>query len=131
MALRSGRWDLPPDPHQIGAVRRQVAAFAAHAGMAPAAWTDLQVAVSDAITNAVIQADGDPQAGRVEVDALQLDDELLVRVRGTGRRPDTQGLDCPAVGPRLSMIAALAQVFKVRRCEGGATELSMHFALGR
>ena len=131
MALQAGRWDLPPDPRQIGVVRRQVAAFAAHAGMAPAAWSDLQVAVSDAITNAVIQADGDHHAGRVEVDALQLDDELVVRVRDTGRRLDAQQLNCPAVGPRLSMIAALAQVFKVRRCESGATELSMHFALGR
>lgn len=105
-----------------------MAAFAAHAGMAATARTDLQVAVSDAITNAVIQAGAD---ARVEVDALQLDDELVVRVRDIGRRPDAQGLNCPAVGPRLSMIAALAQVFKVRRCESGATELSMHFALGR
>jgi len=62
--------------------------------MTPAALTDLRVALSDAITNAVIQAGGDHDAGRVEVDAL-------------------------------------AWVFKLRRCESGATELSMHFALGR
>jgi anti-sigma regulatory factor (Ser/Thr protein kinase) len=94
---------------------------------------DLQVAVSDAITNAVILADGDgdPGRGHVEVDALQLGDELVVRVRDAGRARGAQGLNCQAVGPRLSMIAALAQVFKVRRCEGGTTELSMHFALGR
>jgi anti-sigma regulatory factor (Ser/Thr protein kinase) len=129
MALRSGRWELPPDPHHIGAVRRQVAAFAAHAGMPAAARTDLLVAVSDAITNAVIQSAGDRDARRVEVDALQLDDELVVRVRDVGHSRAAQGLNCPAVGPRLSMIAALARVFKVRRCEGGATELSMHFGL--
>ncbi len=130
MALLSGRWELPPDPHHIGAVRRQVASFAADAGMPDIARTDLQVAVSDAITNAVIQADGDLDRGSVLVDALQLDDELVVRVRDAGR-PRADQLHCPSVGPRLSMIAALAQVFKVRRCEGGATELSMHFALGR
>jgi anti-sigma regulatory factor (Ser/Thr protein kinase) len=127
MALRSGRWELPPDPHHIATVRREVASFAAHAGMAPAARTDLQVAVSDAITNAVIQADDD---ARVHVDALQLDDELVVRVREAGRRRAAK-TSCSTMGPRLSMIAALAQVFKVSRGEGGATELSMHFGLGR
>jgi anti-sigma regulatory factor (Ser/Thr protein kinase) len=91
--------------------------------------TDLQVAVSDAITNAVIQAEGDPANGPVQVDALQLDDELVVRVRDAGRARAARSLHCPAVGPRLSMIAALAEVFKVRRCESGATELSMHFGL--
>jgi anti-sigma regulatory factor (Ser/Thr protein kinase) len=131
MALQSGRWELPPDPHHIGPVRRQVASFAAHAGMPAAARTDLQVAVSDAITNAVIQAEGDPENGPVEVDALQLDDELVVRVRDGGRARASQPLNCPAVGPRLSMIAALAQIFKVRRCESGATELSMHFGMRR
>jgi anti-sigma regulatory factor (Ser/Thr protein kinase) len=131
MALKSGRWELPPDPHHIGAVRREVASFAAHAGMPAPARTDLQVAVSDAITNAVIRAEGDPENGPVQVDALQLDDEIVVCVRDGGRARASQRLNCPAVGPRLSMIAALTEVFKVRRCESGATELSMHFALGR
>jgi len=112
-------------------VRREVASFAADAGMLATARTELQVAVSDAITNAVIQADGERDAVRVQVDVLQLDDELVVRVRDAGRRRAAHGLNCGAVGPRLSMIAALAGVFKVRRCEGGETELSMHFVLGR
>jgi anti-sigma regulatory factor (Ser/Thr protein kinase) len=92
---------------------------------------DLQVAVSDAITSAVIQDEGDPANGPVQVDALQLGDEIVVRVRDTGRGRAARPLNCSAVGPRLSMIAALAEVFKVRRCESGATELSMHFGLRR
>jgi anti-sigma regulatory factor (Ser/Thr protein kinase) len=130
MALRSGRWELPPDPHHIGAVRRQVASFAAQAGMAAALQTDLQVAVSDAITSAVLQAGGGRDGGAVRVHAEALPDELVVRVRESGRRAGTPP-DCTGIGPRLSMIAALAQGFGVRRCAGGATELSMRFALGR
>jgi anti-sigma regulatory factor (Ser/Thr protein kinase) len=98
--------------------------------MSAAARGDLQVAVSDAITHAVIQAEGDRDAVRVHVDALQLDNELLVRVRDAGRRRAV-ALNCPAVGPRLSMIAALAHVFEVRRREGGAIELSMRFGFAR
>lgn len=124
MARKPGDWELPPDPHHIGAVRRQVASFAALSGMAPTTQTDLQVAVSDAITSAVLQADG---ADPVRVHAEDLGDELLVRVREGGR----PRASCPALGPRLSMIAALAKGFGVRRCEGGATELSMRFALSR
>jgi len=128
MALRSGRWELPPDPRHIGAVRRAVATFAAQAGMGATAQTDLQVAVSDAITSAVLQAGGDDL---VRVDAEQRDGELLVRVREGARPGSAQPSSCAALGPRLSMIAALAQGFGVRRCESGETELSMRFALVR
>ena len=130
MVQQHGQWELPPDPHHIGAVRRQVASFAARAGMPATALTDLQVAVSDAITNAVIHAEGERDTSRVCVAAEELGDELVVRVREDGRQPAAWP-DCVGLGPRLSMIAALAQVFRGRRCEGGATELSMHFALGR
>ena len=65
--------------------------------MAATARTDLQVAVSDAITSAVIQADGNRDAGSVQVDALQLDDELVVRVRDVGRRSAAPWLNCPSV----------------------------------
>jgi anti-sigma regulatory factor (Ser/Thr protein kinase) len=129
MAQRSSRWELAPDPHRIGPVRRAVVSFAAHAGMPATAQTDLQVAVSDAITSAVLQAGADRASGPVRVVAEQLADELVVRVRESGRPADA-GSNYPALGPRLSMIAALAQGFGVRRCGGGATELSMRFALG-
>jgi anti-sigma regulatory factor (Ser/Thr protein kinase) len=130
MALRRGRWELPPDPGHIGAVRREVASFAAHAGMAATQQIDLQVAVSDAITSAVLQADGAPDPGPVRVDAEDQGDQLVVRVREPEGRADGRS-SCPGVGPRLSMIAALAEDFGVRRCEDGATELSMRFVLVR
>ena len=128
MAQHVSRWEIPPDPRHIGVVRREVAMFASRAGMGSPALTDVQVAVSDAVTNAILQADAVRASGCVRVDAEEAGDELIVRVREAGSGSD-QPPNCPLLGPRLSMIAALAQVFGVRRCEGGATELRMHFAI--
>jgi anti-sigma regulatory factor (Ser/Thr protein kinase) len=129
MALRSGWWELPPDPRHIGAVRREVASFAARAGMAATEQSDLQVAVSDAITSAVLQAGGDCDPGPLRVCAEDHGDALVVRVREPAGQRRTRPR--PEVGSRLSMIAALAHGFDVHRCEGGATELSMSFTLAR
>jgi len=129
MAQQCNRWEIPSDPRQISVVRRQVAAFAARAGMGSRGLTDVQVAVSDAVTNAILHAGDARDGGRVRVDAEEVGGELIVRVREGGSGSAEPPI-CPLLGPRLSMIAALAQVFGVRRCKGGATELSMHFALG-
>ena len=129
-AQQSVRWEIPPDPRQLGAVRRQVATFASHAGMGSSALTDMQVAVSDAVTHAILRGEAERDPRHVRVVAESVGDELVVRVReGVPRTAEPPIL--PILGPRLSMIAALAQVFGVRRCEGGATELRMHFAIGR
>lgn len=128
MAQHASRWEIPPDPRHIGGVRRQVVTFAARAGMDGPALTDVQVAVSDAVTNAILHADAARDHGCVRVDAEKTGDELIVRVRKAGSG-GAQAPKCPVLGPRLSMIAALAQVFGVHRCEGGATELRMHFAI--
>ena len=130
MARHVRRWEIPPDPRHVGIVRREVATFASRAGMDSPALTDVQVAVSDAVTNAILHADAARASGCVRVDAEEAGDELIVRVREAGSGSVEQRV-CPVLGPRLSMIAALAQVFGVRRCDGGATELRMHFALGR
>lgn len=129
MGKLAERWEIPPDPRHLGTVRRQVATFAARAGVPAGALPDVQVAVSDAVTNAILHADPE-QRDAVRVQAEEVGDELVVRVCDGGRRT-AEGPICPVLGPRLSMIAALAQVFDVRRCEGGSTELSMHFALPR
>ena len=128
MAPHASRWEIPPDPRHIGVVRREVATFASRAGIDAPALTDVQVAVSDAVTNAILVADAARDRGCVRVDAEDAGDELIVRVR-EGGSGSAQPPNCPVLGPRLSMIAALAQVFGVRRCEGGATELRMHFAI--
>jgi anti-sigma regulatory factor (Ser/Thr protein kinase) len=127
MAAQSVRWEIPSDPREIAPVRRQVAAFASRAGMDSPALTDVQVAVSDAVTTAILHAAAERE--RVRVEAESRDGALVVRVREGGTGTAEQPIP-PVLGPRLSMIAALAQAFGVRRCEGGATELSMRFAIG-
>ena len=130
MAQQVSRWEIPPDPRHIGVIRREVATFASHVGMDSPALIDVQVAVSDAVTNAILHADAARGSGCVRVDAEDAGDELIVRVREAGSG-SADSPRCPVLGPRLSMIAALAQAFGVRRCEGGATELRMHFVIGR
>ncbi len=128
MPVEAALWEVPAEPHHVGAVRRQVATFAARAGMAAGKLGDLQVAVSEAVTNAVVHAYGDDEAGNVCVEARVADGSLLVRVRDYGRgiRP-RRGPS--ARGRGLIMIAALANALRVRRCETGGTEVSMSFAL--
>lgn len=130
MAQHVSRWEIPPDPRHIGGVRREVATFASRAGMDSPALTDVQIAVSDAVTNAILHIDAARDRSCVRVDAEEADDELIVRVREPGSGSPEQP-NCPVLGPRLSMIAALAQGLGVRRCDGGATELRMHFAIDR
>src|SRR5215210_7117254 len=90
------RWEIPPDPRQIGVVRREVATFASRVGMDSPALTDVQVAVSDAVTNAILHAAGARVAGCVRVAAEDAGDELVVRVRDAG----SGGADAPS-GPVL------------------------------
>ncbi len=87
--------------------------------------------MSEALTNAEMHAYRDREpAGTVLVQALAEADELTIRVRdyGMGIAPRS---DAPGLGIGLTMIARLAKVSSVRRCEGGGTEVSMAFALHR
>ena len=129
MAVERDLWEVPAEPHHVGVLRRQVASFAAGAGMAAGRLADLQVAVSEAVTNAVVHA-YNGGAGRVCVEAQVTNGDLLVRVRdyGQGIRP-AAGFSTRGRG--LIMIAALASALRIRRCESGGTEVSMSFALRR
>jgi len=130
-AVASGQWLVTAEPDQVGFARRQVAAFAGLAGMPDDAMAELKLAVSEALTNAVMHAYRDRErAGTVLVQALAEADELTIRVRdyGMGIAPRS---DAPGLGIGLTMIARLAKVSSVRRCEGGGTEISMSIALHR
>jgi serine/threonine-protein kinase RsbW/stage II sporulation protein AB (anti-sigma F factor) len=127
--VRTGHWGAPAHRDEIRELRRQVARFAAVAGMPDDDLAELQVAVSEALSNAVLHAYGDRDpGGDVSVDAEVVADELLVRVRdhGTGMasRPDS-----PATGLGLSIIARLCKRHSISRCDDGGTEVGMCFAL--
>jgi serine/threonine-protein kinase RsbW/stage II sporulation protein AB (anti-sigma F factor) len=127
--VRTGQWGAPAHRDEIRELRRQVASFAARAGMSDDALAELQVAVSEALSNAVLHAYNDRDfGGDMRVDAEVDASELLVRVRdyGTGMAPRT---DSPGMGLGLSIIARLCKRHSIRRCDGGGTEIGMCFDL--
>jgi anti-sigma regulatory factor (Ser/Thr protein kinase) len=117
---------FPSSPPGVGAMRREVAAFAKHAGMDDDGIGSVRLAVSEAATNAVVHAYRDGR-GDLGVRAYIDGDELVVVVRDTGRglapRPDSPGL-----GLGMPLMATVTTSFQVVS-DGAGTEIRMVFAL--
>lgn len=108
--------------------RRAVVDFAEQAGATSEELEAVQLAVSEAVTNAVMHAYRDRDPGLVHVSAALAGDELWVLVAddGCGLSPRD---DSPGAGYGLRLIAQAAdQLTVVRRGDGG-TELRMRFDL--
>jgi anti-sigma regulatory factor (Ser/Thr protein kinase) len=119
---------FPSSPPGVGAMRREVAAFALRAGMDDDGVGSVRLAVSEAATNAVVHAyreQGDE--GRLEVRAFVDASELVVIVRDTGiglaPRPDSPGL-----GLGMPLMASVTSRFRVVSV-GHGTEIHMAFAM--
>jgi stage II sporulation protein AB (anti-sigma F factor) len=113
-------------PAAVPGVRRAVVDFAElhGVGIAP----DVALAVSEAITNAVLHAYRDGGNGDVRVVACAEPDRLVVVVRdyGCGMSPHP---DSPGLGLGLAVIGRLATELNIERPdEGGGTRLRMCFA---
>jgi serine/threonine-protein kinase RsbW len=122
-------WVARADQLEVGDLRRRVAGFAALAGMRDGDLAEMQVAVSEALTNVVVHAYRETaDVGDVRIDAEVHADDLVVSVRdyglGMGPRPDSPGL-----GLGLAIIDRLSKASATRRCEDGGTEVRMTFAL--
>jgi len=125
----SRSWIQRADRLGVGDLRRRVASFAALAGMRDGELAEMQVAVSEALTNVVLHAyRGAAEVGDVRVDAEVRVHELVVCVRdyGLGLEPRP---DSPGLGLGLSIIARMSTSCDARRCDDGGTELTMNFAL--
>jgi anti-sigma regulatory factor (Ser/Thr protein kinase)/PAS domain-containing protein len=120
-------WMLPARESNVPELRAAVQSFAAEHGADRRILTDLALAVSEAVTNAVIHAFIDRDPGTVRVCASVGTDEILVTVVDDGRgmqpRPDSPGL-----GMGLPLIGQLTTHFDIRMPPGGGTELTMTFA---
>ena len=115
-------------PAAVPGVRRAVVAFAEQHGVGIA--PDVALAVSEAITNAVLHAYRHETAGPVRVVACAEPDRLVVVVRdyGCGMSPNP---DSPGLGLGLAVIGRLATELNIERPEeGGGTRLRMCFANG-
>ena len=117
---------FPAQADQVRVARREVEAYAReHGAVDPAG---IALAVSEAVTNAVIHAYVDrPAPGDVEVHVERHpDDGLEIRVcdEGRGMMPRS---DSPGLGVGLPLVAKLAQRFRVETRPTGGTAVSMVF----
>jgi serine/threonine-protein kinase RsbW len=124
-----GRIELEVDavPACVGRLRAAVRDFAAAHGAGPDLLADIVLAVSEAVTNALIHAFVGRDAGHVLMTARAGVDELVVGVLddGRGMRPRT---DSPGMGIGLPTIGRLASSVEIRGRPGGGTEVTMSFA---
>ena len=107
--------------------RATVARFAAEAGGTEAQVDDVRLAVSEAVTNAVLHGyRGD--AGRVHVTAAITPGELWILIAddGCGMQPRC---DRPGLGLGLGLIAHVCDQISVVPRSAGGTELRMRFDL--
>ncbi|MEY2442459.1 MAG: serine/threonine-protein kinase RsbW [bacterium] len=129
MTVARLRRALPAIPSSVTALRHEVADFATAAGVAEPVVTGVKLAVSEAVTNAVVHAyvDAD-EPGEVRVRACIGEDELSITVSddGCGMVPR---LDSPGLGVGLPFIAHTADTLDIDHNDAGGTELRMSFRI--
>jgi serine/threonine-protein kinase RsbW len=120
----------PALPESVPIARRALAAVAAAAGAAGERLEEIRLAVSEALTNAVVHAYRNGDAGRLHVTAAVTSGELWVLIGDDGRgmhaRNDSRGL-----GIGLSLISGLSDDFAILSRASGGTEVQMRFDLRR
>jgi len=118
----------PAVPEAVPLARRALAAVAAGAGAAGDRLDEIRLAVSEALTNAVVHAYRGGEAGRLHVTAAVASDELWVLIGDDGRGlhacNDSRGL-----GIGLSLISGLSDDFSIVTRASGGTEVQMRFDL--
>jgi anti-sigma regulatory factor (Ser/Thr protein kinase) len=122
-------WSLRPDPAEIPRIRREVSHFVAETcGMSAERRPDLELALSEVVTNALLHGyrgrDGDPISVDVHVDGKV---EFVVRDNGVGMRPHPSS---GGAGLGLTIVMAIADDLEISDCEGGGTEVRVTFEQG-
>jgi len=121
-----GRWQQQADAGAVRRLRHCVAAFAGTAGMKGSGLSDLELAVTEAVTNVVVHAYNGVEAGSVDVLAVPVDGcvEVTVSDHGIGMRPRT---DSPGLGLGLSLITSVARDTRITETPGGGATVWMQF----
>ena len=116
----------PATREHIAPLRRAAAAFAEHAGAASP--SDVQLAVSEAVTNVVLHAYVDVLPGPVHIELGVQDGELVVCVRdeGPGLRPRP---DSPGAGLGLPLMAQVASHIDIGDGDGNGVRIRLTFPL--
>ncbi len=120
----------PAVPESVPPARRALTDVAAAAGAAGERLEEIRLAVSEALTNAVVHAYRNGEVGRVQVTAAVASGELWVLVGDDGRGLHA-GNDSRGLGIGLSLISGLSDDFAIVTRASGGTEVQMRFDLHR
>ncbi len=118
------------EPGSVGRVRGDVAAFAIAHGVGATRVDDIRLAVSEAVSNAVVHGYRDT-SGTVHVSATHADDALAISVRdfGCGMQPRPIGAEHAGMGLGIALIGRLVSELSVAPQVGDGTEVRMRFDL--
>jgi serine/threonine-protein kinase RsbW len=119
----------PAVPESVGRLRNAVAEFARSHGAGDEVVMALQLATSEAMSNAVVHAFVDrPAPGTLTIRAGRDGDEIWVLVRddGSGMRPRP---DSPGLGVGLPLMTRSTQSLRFSQTAEGGTEVAMRFTL--
>jgi serine/threonine-protein kinase RsbW/stage II sporulation protein AB (anti-sigma F factor) len=127
--VASATWSVPALADEVGTVRRAAVEFARAEGVPDLRLEDLRLAISEAVSNAVLHAfrmQDLPGTVTVTVDVTPDQFvEAVVRDDGMGMSP--RG-DSPGLGLGLGLIASVADAVEHRLpADGVGFELSMRF----
>ena len=116
------------EPEAVLCARASLTEFARTAGAGPERLDAIRLAVSEAVTNAVLHAYEKGQPGMIGLSATYVSGELWLFVSddGAGLRARRSGR---GLGLGLAVIAQLSDDFQIISRAGGGTELRMLFKL--
>ena len=130
--MASATWSIPALADEVGSVRHAAVEFARAEGVPDPPLMDLRLAISEAVTNAVVHAFRTHELPgtvtvTVEVTSRQLV-EAVVRDDGIGM---SSRADSPGLGLGLGLIASVADTVEQRvPADGVGFELWMCFRFG-
>jgi anti-sigma regulatory factor (Ser/Thr protein kinase) len=127
--IRTLQRNYPAVPDSVPAARCALSAFAADVGASPELLDDVRLAVSEALTNAVVHAyRGTSKPGSIGVIAARAVDELwiLISDSGCGLRPRQ---DSPGLGLGMALMMQLSAGIDVVDRSDGGTEVTLRFEL--
>jgi anti-sigma regulatory factor (Ser/Thr protein kinase) len=120
----------PAVPESVPQARRALTEVAAAAGAGGEQLHEIRLAVSEALTNAVVHAYRNEHMGRIYVTAAVTSGELWVLIGDEGRGMHAWN-DSSGLGIGLSLISDLSDDFAIVTRASGGTEVQMRFDLGK
>jgi anti-sigma regulatory factor (Ser/Thr protein kinase) len=127
MDLPRARWTAPAMADEIGRMRRAAAAVATEHGLEGLALEHFELAVSEALTNAVVHAYPDepgPMSLEIECDGAELRVIIADEGGGIAAQPTHRGL-----GLGLGIVASSADFCEIRSRRGVGVEVTLGFEL--